>query len=139
MYVKFKTMLHKLHPKSQKISHVNFFKKLNVLISGPFCIHFNPKTREFFSKNLALLLFKLDDNVTLCKKSENFHEHFSIWTPDQSTNWKMVGGYFIGASLCESTNTSWVQKLSLLSTVTKFLKPQKFKFSIMTRLFKKHD
>ena len=52
--------------------------------------HFGPKTPEydFSSKNWDNFLswmFKLDDNLNLCKNPENYYEWFPK-TPDKQTN-----------------------------------------------------
>ena len=51
---------------------------------GPFW----PKNTKtwFFSKNQTSSLCKLDNTLTLCKKSEKFYEWFHSKTPDKWTN-----------------------------------------------------
>ena len=82
-----------------------FFIKLEKPHFRPILSTFGLKSAEknFFSKNSSSnFLFKLDDTLTLCKKSENSNKRFWRKTRDKQANRQITGEYFIGPSLHES-------------------------------------
>ena len=79
-------MLLSLHTK-KKQQHLKFLTNLDEYHFRPSLSPSAQKPQNMtFLENLIPLLFKSDDNLTLCKKSENFSEQFWRKTPDKQTN-----------------------------------------------------